>query len=430
MGTAQDKSEGFSVDMQRRRVPQAELDMLYRDNALIKRFVNVVPDEATRAGWRVQSADIDEAARKRLVREQKRLKISHTFRRAGRLGRKSGGCLIYIAAQETGMPDLSEPLDLQKIEKVHGLVVLEKGEFSPSKWDTDITTAGTNYGRPSHWNLTPRLFGGSGYLSDVHHSRCLYIAGEESSNEDRIENSGCDESVIQHTYDAFRNRAIVDKAGATLATELKVDALYVHELTERSAEDTRANLLTRLSLMMQSKSNNRAVLLDTNDKYVPGSGGVSGFKDLDMNTMYQIGASTGIALTIMFGQPPSGLSTDDKSGRETFNRLVGEYQQTTFAEPLEHLYKVVFAADKGPTDGHVPSFDVEFLPLAVASPTEQAALQKTYAEVDKINIELGVYSPDRAAMRYTGGFAANLPPEEEAIDMSELTSLLASLGEV
>ena len=243
------------------------------------------------------------------------------------------------------------------------------------------------------------------------------------------DNDGCDESVIQHTYEAFRNRSIVDKAGATIATELKVDALYVHELTERSAEDTRANLLTRLSLMMQSKSNNRAVLLDTNDQYVPGTGSVSGFKDLDMNTMYQIGASTGIALTIMFGQPPSGLSTDDKSGRETFNRLVGEYQQTTFAEPLEHMYTVLFASKAGPTGGDVPSFEIEFLPLSVATPEEQAALQKTYAEVDKINIELGVYSPDRAAMRYTGSFSSTLPPEEQVFDMSELESLFSALGE-
>ena len=427
IGTEMDKAMSFKV-RDNGRVSDAEIDILYRDNALVKRFVNIVPDEATREGWTL-TGDIDSDTLTSLINEEKRLKIRHRFRKAGRLARKSGGALIYIATQEVGNPSLSAPLSPEKLIKIHGLVVLEKGEFSPSHWDTDIVTAGSNFGRPSHWNLQPTHTYGSGWLPDVHWSRCIYIPGEEASNQDRAANDGCDESVIQHVYQAFRNRGIVDRAAGTLATELKVDALYIHELTERSVEDTRANFLSRLSLMMQSKSNNRAVLLDKNDQYVPGSGGVGGFGELDSNTMYQIGASTGIAITILFGQAPGGLSTDDTSGRESFNRLISGYRDNVLRDPLEYAYTCIFAATKGPTQGLVPTFQVSFPPLAVPTPKEQADTEKVYADIDKSNIEAGIYTPERAALRYADGmFKTTLPLEDDDdIDEAEIESLLGAL---
>ena len=96
--------------------------------------------------------------------------------------------------------------------------------------------------------------------------------------------------------------------------------------------------------------------------------------------------------TILFGDTPSGLNSDGEASRRAYDRTIGKAQRRRLQRPLTWLYEVLLAA----AGKRGQAFAVTFNPLGELTETEQATVRKTTAEVDKIYIELGVYSGRRS----------------------------------
>ena len=100
LGTSGDKGAQGRPDLTRRTLSFRELRCLYAFNGYAARFVDIVPDDATRKGWDVLA---DDGVVDVMEAEDKRLGLSSKVADAHRWARLDGGaalllvCLLYTS---------------------------------------------------------------------------------------------------------------------------------------------------------------------------------------------------------------------------------------------------------------------------------------------------------------------------------------------
>jgi phage-related protein (TIGR01555 family) len=457
-----------------------ELRSLYRCNGHARRWVDVMPDEGTRKGWRVdvteaeeepeeprqeppegdemdtearepQEApdvedDVDETAGLDVMHdEDRRLHVWSKVGDASRWGRRDGGAWIMVvtdedfAGEDTGIGErLREPLDLDSLRSVDNLVVVTKDDVDVWSYESNIRDP--NYRQPKIYNVTLTARGdvdrepgetsieGSSIL--VHNSRMIYFEGATVDDRTRFENGGVGDSILQAAWDQIRNLTTIEQAGANLAQEMHLHVLKIGGLATMQAQDQLALLEGRMRLIAKSKASTGLIVMGDGEEYQTLAANVTGFREFQGTAKDALAAVAGIPQTILFGQAPGGLSTDDGAGREQMNTLIATWQWHKLKLPLVQLYTILFSQADGPTSGEVPEqWDLNFNPVSELSAPEQAGLEKTHAETDQIRINSGVTTPEHVAKSRHG--KAGYQNQLGAIDIEELEqSAFAELDKV
>ena len=441
--TTLDKGSAARPDTSRRKLTDDELFVLYRFDGLMRRIIDIIPDDATRAGWetRPQTDDPTEKRVNLTADEDKRLDTVSTVNRAWKLGRALGGGFVLIVTREKAPANIQQQargergaleaailkteLKPENVIAVDNLVVLDKTECTVDTYDGDIRSP--NYRRPKFYNVSPVTSGIEDYstlnYARIHHSRLLYFPGAWLPPSRLPENGGVDDSILQALWDSGRDMNQIARAMAALAQELKIDVLKIKDYGKKSSGDQATLLRTKMQILAMAKGILNLVLLGDGDEYITKPANVSGAKDLFQGAQSMLSAVTGMSTTLLFGQAPSGLSTDDKSGRMSWEHVIQAIQQAILYQQLIRLYTIVLAADEGPTNGQLPeSWDVFFSPLQEPTDAELAETILKTTQSDKENILLGVYGPDDVARSRYGenGFRVEMLPVTPSEDVPEI----------
>ncbi len=443
LGTTSDKGQAGRPNTKRKPLSARELDALYRFNGYAARFVDIVPDNATRKGWTVTSDDSDDGVDV-MKDENKRLGITGKVADAHRWGRLYGGAALFLVTDDAAtMGDdpgaLAQPLNLDTVERVRNIIVLDGNEVQPLNYETDPNKAG--FREPVTWLITPSGRGvlGSMVSREVHTSRIIYFPGRKLSPSQRFTtNTGLDESVLEAAWDPVRNLTVTDQGAAILANELKIDTLKVSGLANLATSDEQEEFFDmRLRNMIKAQSLLNMRVLDSGEEYTSEAANVTGYRDLADGLRTALSAVTAIPQTILFGEAPGGLNSDGDSSRKIWDKVIAVVQTIYLLPRLERLYKVLFAAKQGPTNGTVPdSWSVGFNPLDEPTETEQATIRKTNAETDAIYIGSQVLTPEHvAASRFSEkGYQSELLPvdvdddDDDFVALERARALLASEG--
>lgn len=429
LGGINDKGAVARPNTQRVPLDDVELASLYIQGGIAQKVIRIIPEEMTRKGWKIA----DDTTDPELMREEdRRLMTRMRVQEAATWGRLFGTSLILMvtddeipaefAGKETRW--LREPLDLARVKSLQALQVFDGCEVSPVAYEDDPRKIG--YREPSLWALTPVATGG-GIIPGtvVHASRVLVFRGVRRPPSLRLGGlagslsttgtQALDDSVLQHMWDAVRNLEQVSAAGAVLAQEIRENVLRVGGLEALVTSDQKAAVETRIKLMAKMKSLLGIVFLGKDDEFTSRVNNPSGFNQLSGEAQAMLSAVSDIPQTILFGHTPAGLSTDNESGRQSFDRKIAN-EQAKIQPELERLYSVIFAAQEGPTSGQVPdSWKLEFLPLDELTQAEEATIRKTTADTDAIYLDRGVLSPERVESSRFGpdGYQFEIQPEEE-----------------
>jgi len=388
LGTGGDKGVAGTPNIFRQPLSYQELTALFRYNALAAKICDRPAKDMTRAGWTIDD-DSDDTDPMR--EEDRRLQIQQRAREAVRWARVYGGALIWvvtdddIAPDRTGSQDLSEPIDLSKIRRVRNLVVLDWYEFSAARYETN--PASPNFRKPSVWFVYPRSPGGSSPGGMVHASRCLYIRGAALPEIEKATRQGRDDSVLERAWDAIRTRTQVDQAGGTLAQDLRVSVIRIAGLAGQMVSDTAQYLLSRFTLMAQSRSILNTLVLGDGETFENVSTSLAGFDHLDAMARSAVAAAADMPEQLLFGDTPSGLNTDGESWRVMWEEKITGDQQDVLYEPLVKLYAMLYAQQLGPTNGRTPeNWDLRFNPLRIPTPKETAEIRRMNAQTDAIYV--------------------------------------------
>jgi hypothetical protein len=151
-------------------------------------------------------------------------------------------------------------------------------------------------------------------------------------------------------------------------------------------------------------SSHRRILLDADDEDVMRLGAsVAGLGDLLDRAAGRLAAKLGWPVTLLMGQAPSGLSTDDKSGRANFlDSVKAEYQGSAQAPgpallALRRIYGLMMRSADGPTGGIEPEgWRVEFNPLHQEDPGQVISRKQALVSLMRDAVEAGLVLPVEA----------------------------------
>ena len=397
----------------RQYLDQAELVALMR-GSVYRRIVELLPRWATVRGFTITD-DTDE--RRPLSEAMRRLKVRDTIRRADIWGRALGESRILLVTDDMGR--LDQPLVPKRVRQIHRLEVLDRREFTPVAYEGDVSRG--PLGDPVLYSITPHRPTVGNLQGHVHASRLLRFYGDPIPPSETgwgVDGWGAD-AVGQTLWDGIRNLAGTGNAGARLAEEMSVAVYTIQSLGAQMGGDQMSALLSRLGLLNMMRSVANAVMLPSTDKYERVAANATGYRDLSEGARLTLALLTGYPLALLFGEAPSGLSTDASSWITNWHATVATHREERYREPLETLIEVMYYAEQG---GPPEDWALEFPPLGDLSEAEKAQIRLTTTQADSAAILDGVLTPEEARSRYTeaGGFVFDLQPVEMRPPATEL----------
>lgn len=393
-----------------------ELAGLFVSNGPARRIVRLLPSRATRRGWTVPEME----------KEERRLRIYEKFRDGFTWAQLWGGSGVLMVTEDDLPPSfrrrpqdwLREPLDMRRVGRVTAMHALDIYQAAPFAYETSLLSP--DYGGPSLWSINTEQFSGV-----VHASRVIWLRGERQPSSWRMRSGSRmpDMSVLQALWDEIRRLCETMAGGAVLAQELRTKVFKIKDFAKKKTGDEKDAFTRRLTSTVRSQGVLGATFMDTEDQYESSANPPTGFEALSDGAMRMLCLCLGWPQTMLSGEPPGGLSTDDESGKERERAVVSAYQEDN-REPIERAYEVLYAQQDGPTGSEEPEdWRLEFLSLDEPTEKEKAEVRQTVAQTDMIYVQMGAYSPRDVAISRFGEDGWNLemqpvdPPDENVEEM-------------
>ncbi len=385
-----------------------ELTWLHRFDGIARRITDLPAADGTRKLW---SVDVDDEPEDPLAQEWRDLGVRQRMKRGWGLSRQFGGCVVFMVTGDMGAQHrMAEPLDLGA--PVVNLVTFDRHEAQAWEWNDDITSR--HYRRPERWVLTPTGSHAGGMV--VHASRVLYIPGNPVPPHLAMDYDGYDDSILEACFRSLANHDQTSRAAAVIASEMKQSIMKLHDMGALAMKDPRA-LKMRMEAIQRSRGVMGMMVLDGGDDMVHMDGTVQGFAALSQAGKENVAAEAGMPATLIWGDAPSGLTTDNEAGDRNYRQMVADGQTDKLEPVLTRLAEVCFAS-RGDA---IPAFEVSFNPLSEPTDAQQAELEKAHAETDEIRIRSQVILPHEARSRWTDtGYQTQITLDDEADEADPL----------
>lgn len=368
---------------------EEQLLQLHDNNWLARRIVETLPAQALRKPILADPKGIAEFTR---LNTDARFP-NGIFKQALNMGRLCGGAMIVIGVKGSGTPLEQElPIDpatgAPRAGKIEFLDLLTRFQVeSDQKYDTPEDP--TTHGRTSVFKVK------SGRLKGlkIHASRMIFFEGDVKTRLEDGKQEDRDfpwQSCLQNVAEALSNYGISWTAVSHLLQEASIAYLKLKGLTDLLGTENRSLVEERMNLFSVGRTVAKTVFLDggngngdTGEEF--GRVGVS-FQDvpqlLEQLTLTISGASA-IPVSILLGQPPSGLNATGEMDLRQFYDRVEEYRTNSVKPKLDMLLIVT---------GSKPEYSFPSLWDPTASQLADIRVKNTGADAQLFTI--GVVEPD------------------------------------
>lgn len=425
VGTSADKGTGWAYTAPRQWSID-ELGGLYEGDSLAKRAVGAVVEDGLRSGFDLLFEGDSSAGAAWLKKAEGAAAGSffETLYDVCTDARLYGG--VLLVPLRPGAPDTP----LTTPEPVSSVQQAEPDVAQVLEWADDPLDP--RFGRPLRWHASITHGSGRQLFAEFHYTRCVEILGNSSPRRRRLLRATYrpwPPSVLYPILEALR---LFRSAMAGLGVLLQDYGQGIYHVNALDAVlTTGAEGGERLSEWMAARDQLRsavnAIVLDngTPGKSLPEqfsrqtvtlteiSNLIDRFKEL-------VSEATGTPITRLFGQAPSGLSTDDMSGTRSWYDQVSMWR-TRRGEPT--IRALVAAYGAMPDVGPAPAdFEVKWPSLWQYAPAEEADSQLKVAQTDAIYLTEGVISADAIARvrAQPDGWRQDLPYEPPAEPLADV----------
>lgn len=343
LGTARAHTAGQQIHA-RRMLSFQELDVM-QQNRFIRRLVHGLPDAAATAP--TITSDVLDAS---MIRDAlSALGAQPALLDADQLAHMYGGAAIWMIFERT--VDTKNPVDLKAEGKLVSLVVLDRWELSPIAADGSTTIliddpASPDFLTPGAYIYTPQpgIIPKKGQRT-IHASRLIRLYGDPVPPRLRSNYNYWGAPVLEGLLDEVEANNFSNQGGANLLYEFGGKKLRVDNLTEiLAAKDGQARLTKYLSTQQAAFSMLRAWLVGPGYDVEPITTSVSGWSDIKDRLDQQLAAAAGQPITLLYGQAPGGLSTDDQAGRKAFASRVARHQEDRLIPAYDRLISTWLAS--------------------------------------------------------------------------------------
>lgn len=442
-----------------------ECENRWRGSDLGGRIVETLPDEMVREGWEltVQPEEEDEilgmedradwpdpqpaappdppgmlpekdestqAIIEAMDAKLRRLGAVAAVRDALCYERAFGGGAVLLGVDD-GDQDLTKPLDLDRVRSVRHLTAFRggwDGELIAWSWYNDPRSP--RYGEPEIYMLRnlgvpiarppapgqapdkyvpqqmPQSPSGS-FSFYVHESRLLIFPGVAVSRRARVQMRGWGDSIFTRVNEILSQYGQTWGSVAVLMQEFAQGVLKIDGLAQLMASNdpSDSGQIAKRALMLQmTQSIARVRILDKDEDFLRVMSPLTGVAEVLQQFALRLAAAADMPLSLLMGQVKGGLGDAGSTDIRFFYDRIASRQRDRLLPQLHRLYKILFRAKDGPTQGTVPKrWNIEMRALYQPTEKEQADLRKTVAEADQIYIAQSVLTPEEVAASRFGG---------------------------
>ncbi len=415
-GLAKDKAETVDFLHRPRFTREEVVRGLYRGDSIAARIVDLRVEDSIRQGWNVEFFTTGEDGKKTKldaetaaeinalrIKWEKKVALVDNVSLWWKRGRAYGGALMVFGADD-GQIDKLEPLNLETIKSFDWMRPLTRHEVSVGPIVTD-PRAPEEFGKPGSYALHSRVVG-SGELAQgvmINATRGARFEGirvdELASMLDNLDGWG--DSIFERVWVPLRNwNSAVNSAG-TIIQDFSQSIYSIDGLRTILRAKGQALIEKQFQLQEQYRSTWNATVIDSKDKYERKTTSVAGMSDLIDRFGQHLSAASGMALTLLLGISPGGFGTGEAEETNWIN-IVQSEQKSILVPLLERIYEILFATPDFKSKVGELAWKVVPVPLRQKSESDQADIQKTQAETDKLNIEAGVLDAEEVAQSRFG----------------------------
>lgn len=345
------------------------LELAYRGSWIAAAAVDLPAEDMCRTGISVDGLDADNHD---LIQESiSDLGIWASLTEAIKWARLYGGSCAYIMIEGQ---DPSTPLNVETIDigQFRGLMILDRWMLSPSMPKL-ITELGPDFGLPEYYDIIADRSLSYTYTT-VHYSRMIRFIGIDLPFQQRIQEMGWGESVLERLYDRLVAYDSCHTGAAQMTYKAHLRTLKIPGLRDIIAMggDAMAGVLAQVAMMRQMQSSEGITLLDGEDEFEVQTYTFAGLSEMLKAFGEQISGALQIPMVRLFGQEPGGLSSDGNSALHTYYDNLSKQQELRLRRPLARLLDIIARSTLGEALPHGTRF--RFNTLWQMESTEQASV--------------------------------------------------------
>jgi uncharacterized protein len=400
-GTSRDKTT-YGRFLRRQPLDVETLSDLYHFSDMAARMVDVVPQEMFREGFRISTEDKD--VTETINDKHDELNTRQRFVEAERWGRLFGGGAILIGANDGRSAD--RPLTPERAQDIAWLMAMDRRVLWPLTYYRDEGTA--QFGKVETYMITPVGGHVTRETKVVHESRLIMFGGAPTADQEKLENSGWDFSVLQRPHDVLRQFDTSWTAVENLLVDGHQAVYKMSGLAQAIAADDKEYLTKRAQLLDMARSVVRAMVIDAGD---PGAQEASeefirnsvSFADIPATLdkiMLRLAAAVQIPVTLLMGQSPAGMNATGESDFRGFYDRIRADQMHRMAPKLRQLTDIWLRTKAGQEAARSKEVvvKVDFPSLWSESPLIQAQTRLAVAQGDAAYVAAGVYLPEEVGL--------------------------------
>lgn len=396
----------YSNFMRPAKLSDTQLSDLYHGSDIFSRLAEIIPNEALKQGFKVDTDDAsqhseldptaetksnpaEDAMLRSLMMKVDELQLTQKTQQAAIWANVFGGSVMYLGINDGNSQD--KPIDLARIQSVDFIKVLDKRYVRQHQVYSNPDHP--KYGEVSHYAIRPALTAPVTTTIQeaiIHESRIVVFDGAETATDRKQENSGWCDSVFQRLEEPIKHLVTSFQSVANMMSRSAQGKMKMAGFIDAVAANTPEYIENRVNDMMLRASNNRPFVFDAaeGEDFQLESYSFNGIPQLQELFMLRVCSALRVPYSILFGQSPAGMnSTGDMEVRIFYDQI--KNKQLYMLKPrLEYVIRLLMLSKKGPTKGKEPAiWSVCFPSLWQMNDAEKADIEKTKAETKKILIE-------------------------------------------
>lgn len=352
----------------RYRLNQHDIDDLYTSSGTAARIVDCVAEEATRAGFTVETDEtFDQIAFKSWWEG---IDADSVITQAIIYARQYGGAAIHMLSKTEG--DETQPWrDGEQIDSLRAVACVELSPRDEMNFDPN------ELGMPEVWNVQP-IFGGNDV--PVHNSRLLKIFGKPQPVSWRKSGSGSERyfgmSVFQGIVEEIMDYDDCHAWASLLLKRLQQGVWYGDGIAD--ACETKAgerSVHRRLALVDGIRSAKSTIAVDKeNEDYKLLNGNLTGVKDLLTAKASRLTQATGIPAIILSGDTSGGLNNSAEGALSGWEDTISRLQTFQLTGVVQRLIQTEYKT--------LSKYKIDWNPLAQETAQQRADRIAKEAEAD------------------------------------------------
>lgn len=312
-------------------------------------------------------------------------------------GRGYGLGGIYLGVEGAGQP--GEELDDEAGGTLKFLTVIDRRDFTPLTYYEDPTTA--KFGDVETYRISTNSQTSSQDIV-VHETRIIRFGGALTSRRDRLNNQGCDLSVLQRLYTVIRQAQANWSSACALMADMSQGVYKIKGLMDMIAGGNEAALQARMSLTDSVRSVTRSILLDADGEDFERKGTpMAGVNEILEQSWKRVASAAEMPMTVLMGTSPAGLNATGESDMRLWYDSVQAYREGTLGPAIERIARYL-AKDLG--HALPDAWTIVWPSLWRMTAVEEATYRMQVAQADASYIDKGVLLPEEVALaRFASG---------------------------